>query len=73
MKLLLVCLVLLGCTVSHVLTSEQIQLMKRLLRSLENEHQENENDGKYLKCTRYAHNCIHSNLHGINDLFFCVY
>ena len=52
MKLLLVCLVLLGCTVSHVSTSEQIQLMKRLLRVLENERDEIinysiENDSEY--------------------------
>ena len=62
MKLLLVCLVLLGCMVSHVLTNEQTQLMKRILRGQENEHQENiENESKYMKCTQYGHDCFHSN------------
>ena len=56
MKMLLVCLVLLGCTVSHVSTSgEQTHLMKRLLRALEDEREENiENESQYLKCTQYV-------------------
>ena len=59
MKLLLVCLVLLGCTINQVSTSEQIHLMKRLLRALEDEREETiENGSKYLKCSQYVHECL---------------
>ena len=53
MKLLLACLVLLGCTVSHVSTSEQTQPMKRLLRGLENDREDDvKHESEYSKFKR---------------------